>query len=145
MRKSVILIDGHRRRVHYEYKSIGHIYCTVLSEYVVFNNHGWKHITFEGKGHRRSTKNILMRLDLVLYAPQVIQHASLIIKDDIRKQDINGTILNIRFIELANHVSIINRNITVIIRKIENGSFHYYSVRRTKNKIKKLLLNQKSS
>lgn len=125
------------------YKSFGLVKCTAINELVAFNNHGWTHISFDEKGHRRNRDNIFMRLKLVLHAPEVIQKAS-VIQDETINLNIKGNKRKIRFIELACGIQKSHSHVTVILRKIESGVLHFYSVRRTKNKIKKLLLKQKS-
>jgi hypothetical protein len=111
---------------------------------VIFNRYGWVHLSFDSKGHKRNTDNIIMRLNLTLYAPEVVQNASIVIKDELVKLYINGVERKIRFIELACLITGTRKYITVILRKIAEGNLHFYSVRRTKNKVKKLLLKQKS-
>lgn len=130
-------------KLHKIYRAFKPIYCRVIKEKVIFNNHGWKHISFDGKGHRRYAENIRMRLHLLQHARYVVK-SGMIIKDDVREVIINNKKLKIRFVELACDICEHNKHVTVIIRKIENNTFHYYSIRRTKNKIKRLLKKQKS-
>lgn len=133
-----------KTEVHEKYLGYGLIVCPVINERVMFNNQGWKHISFDGKGHRRNSKSIYMRLKLVIFAPEVIQQASTVIKDEIRTLQINNVDRKVRFIELALSIKNSRSHVTVILRRIEEGTLHYYSVRRTKNKVKRLLLKQKS-
>lgn len=132
-----------KNQAHKKYKSFGLIYCKAINDHVVFNNHGWKHLAFDGKGHRRNSDNIFMRLKLVLHAPAVIEHGS-IVKDEIVEVLINEKQLKVRNIELAHPIDGTNHHVTVIIRRIEESTLHYYSVRRTKNKIKRMILKQKN-
>lgn len=85
-----------------------------------------------------------MRLSLVLHAPEVVKNATVALKDQTKEVNINGKIRSVRNVEVASGIRGSRRHITVILRKIGAGQFHYYSVRRTKNKVKRLLLNQKS-
>lgn len=96
------------------------------------------------KGHRRKNKNIIMRLNLLLYAPEVVKNARNPIKDETKKVYIKGVKRPVRNVELACDINGTDKHITVVLRKIGVGTFHFYSVRRTKNKIKKMLLKQKS-
>jgi len=133
-----------KEAVHKKYRSFGSVKCAAINEQVLFNRYGWVHLSFDGKGHKRNTDNIIMRLHLVLYAPEVIQNAPIVIKDELVKLYINGVERQIRFIELACSIISTKKYVTVILRKIADGNLHFYSVRRTKNRVKKLLLKQKS-
>lgn len=133
-----------KNKIHKKYKKFGTVYCKAINENISFNNRGWTHISFDGKGHRRKNKNIIMRLNLVLYAHEVIRRANKVIKDEMKERLVKGVKRKIRNVEIACDIKGTKKHITVILRKIGDGNFHYYSVRRTKNKIINMLSKQKS-
>ncbi len=126
------------------YNSFGSVYCPVLKANVVFNNHGWTHLSFDGKGHRRFPADIILRHRLVIFAPDVIKLAKVLIEplnpDNKKIVKIKNIERKIEFFEIAHEVDGKKRHVTVILRKIEQGKLHFYSVRRTRDKIKKALI-----
>ncbi len=64
------------------YKSIGTIYCPVIKKDVVFNNYGWKHFRFDGKGHRRPALSIVMRFKYFKHVPEIVKKAKYLIKEN---------------------------------------------------------------
>ena len=122
------------------YRNVGSIWCPALRSNVVFNNHGWKHIRFNGKGIRRGRSAILLRFHLLKYAPKVIQQAKVVVKKDTKSITKGTAELKTSYYEIAYPV---NRkdHVTVVLRKYDqpNSKLHYYSIKRTSNKTKKAL------
>ena len=122
------------------YKSVGSLWCDAIKDNVVFNRYGWVHLSFGRRGHRRSTADLRLRLHLFSFVSQVVKNAKVVIKDT------EGTISSRRgksrkakYYEIAQLCDGGKKHITVIIRKIESGKTHYFSVRRTSSKTKKAL------
>lgn len=132
-----------KNAIHRKYRKLQPVYCSVLGETVTFNRHGWVHISFDGKGHRRDNAIIAMRLKMVLFAPVVIKNSIYKAKDETIEIVIKGKKRFIRFVEIAYKIKP-NKIITVVLRKFEEGPLHYYTIRKTKNKIIKLMQKQKS-
>ena len=130
-----------KQKYHKFYKSIGLVISTAINENVVFNNHGWKHFRYSGRGHRRPSTSIVMRLKLLPFIPQVVRKAKVIIKNNKRIVRIKGKLKVVEYFEIANEVIVLGRtkHITVILRRIESGTLHYLSCRYTSKKTKKAL------
>lgn len=122
------------------YKTIGFLWCPAVKDTVVFNNHGWIHIRYNSKGKRRQSLDIAMRFKLLQYVPEVIKNAKLVLKKtEGMITSRKGIIRKVKYYELAGKVDNGKKHVTVILRRIEKGKLHYYSVRRTSSKIKKAL------
>ena len=121
------------------YKDTGNIKSRILKENVIFNRYGWIHLSFTSGGHKRPKKDRNLRLHLFKFANQVVKKAKVVIKET------EGAVLSKRGIERkAKYYEIASEcgdgnHITVILRKIESGNLHFYSLRRTSSKIKKAL------
>ena len=129
-----------KEEVYKIYKDTGKVKSKLLKEDVFFNRYGWIHLSFTSGGHRRSTKDRNLRLHLFKFAKEVIKKSKVMIKET------EGVVLSKRgikrkakYYETANECNGDNLHITVILRKIESGNLHFYSIRRTSSKIKKAL------
>lgn len=129
-----------KAKTHKLYKKLGSVWCGAVKDNVVFNNHGWIHLSFSRGGRRRSTGLLRLRLHLFKYVPRVVKTSKVVIKET------SGTILSRRgiarvakYFEIAQVCGKEKHHVTVILRKIEGGKLHYYSVRRTSIKTKKAL------
>lgn len=122
------------------YKSIGSIKSKAINDDIVFNRYGWIHLSFTSGGHRRASKDRRLRLHLFLFASEVVKKARQIVRATdgfvISKRGIKR---KVKYFELASYCDNDKKHVTVIIRKIENGNAHFYSLRRTSAKIKKAL------
>lgn len=122
------------------YKKTRFLKSKLFKEKIVFNRYGWIHLSFTSGGHKRPSKDRNLRLHLFKYASDIVKEAGVIIKET------EGTVLSkrqvqrkVKFYEIANECDGGKKHITVILRKIEDGNLHFYSLRRTSSKIKKAL------
>src|SRR3989339_408294 len=134
-------INELKEKIRVQYKATGSIWCPAVKDNVLFNHYGFSHLTHDSTGHRRPHKEIELRLHLVLLASEVIKKAKSIIQFPDGKYPstiiIKGKQRPVVYYEIAHYVQSQKEHVTVILRRIEEGKLHYYSVRRTRNKIKK--------
>lgn len=121
------------------YKSRGSMWCRAVKDNVVFNNQGWIHLSFSRNGHRRSDGDLKLRHHLFKYVHQCIDVGILIKQDERKIKSKSGVERNAKYYELVYWCEKEQKHISVVLRKIESSNMHYYSVRRTSNKIKKAL------
>ena len=124
---------------HELYKSVGSLWCPAVKTNVVFNRHGWIHMSFSSNGRRRSAGDLKLRHHLFEHVHEVVKRTKIVIKKtsgDVTSR--NGITRTAKYYEIA-YLCSSNKHVTVILRKIEEGKLHYYSVRRTSNKNKKTL------
>jgi hypothetical protein len=122
------------------YKKVGGIYSKALKQKIAFNRYGWIHLSFTSNGHRRSAKDRRLRFHLFYNAPEVVRKAGFLIKEtqgNVRSK--RGVIRKVTYYEIADSCDHNRKHLTVVIRKIESGNAHFYSLRRTSHKIKKAL------
>lgn len=125
------------------YYSVNEVHCRYLNEKVVFNNHGFKHILRDGRGHYRTKADAKMRLNLLTWAPVVIKTAIFMPSSEFRDADDKRNHLGkpVTFFEIQGTISHpVGKSkkkryleITVILRRIGDGNLHYYSIRYTKH------------
>lgn len=122
------------------YKKVGRVKSKAVNDFVVFNRYGWIHLSYTSGGHRRVSKDRRLRLHLFPFASEVIKKAKKTIRITeglvMSKREI---MRKVKYYELAGSCDDGKKHLTVIIRKIENGNAHFYSLRRTSPKIKKAL------
>ena len=122
------------------YKQVKIIKNHTIKQKVVFNRYGWIHLSYDSRGHRRSSKDRRLRLNLFKYAHEVVRNSINIIKET------EGTVKSkrgqerfVKYYEIASICNYGKSHVTVIIRKIEKGNSHFWSIRRTSTKTKKAL------
>lgn len=122
------------------YKHLGSIRSKAIKDKVIFNRYGWIHLSFTSSGHKRSSKDRKLRFHLFPSVKEVIKKATIIVKESegfiISKRGIKR---NVKYYEIASKCDDDKKHVTVILRKIEDGKLHFYSLRRTSSKIKKAL------
>lgn len=114
------------------YDSIGSIYSPAIKDNVDFNNYGWRHLRFDGHGHKRLPKNIIYRLRLLPFASEVIKNCKSHQPEEERFVYMNGVLRTAKFIELCHECGAPNgkkKLVTVVIRSFEVGKPHFYSIR----------------
>lgn len=114
------------------YDSYGSIYSTALKENIDFNRYGWKHLRFDGHGHKRSPRDIIYRLKLLKFVPDIIKNCKTSTAEEKRFIYFNGILRTATFTELIHKCIAPNgksKLITVVIRKFEIGRPHFYSIR----------------
>jgi hypothetical protein len=122
------------------YRSVGSLWCPAIKDNVVFNKHGWVHLSFRRNGHRRTPEDLRARLRLFKNVHEVVKNSKVSLLT-------SGTISSRRNIKRkASYYELVylcgkqTKHTSVILRKIEDKKIHYYSVRRTNNRIKKALV-----
>lgn len=109
-----------------EYFRIRAVMCPALGfELVYFNRLGWNHLLRKGRKYRGSDEQ-LQRLALIKYAPDIIVGSATFYayKEDIVTDSVA------HFWEFRRCVQI-DRNyisISVIVRKLNNGKIHFFSI-----------------
>jgi hypothetical protein len=122
------------------YKKFTAVQCKAINNNVIFNRYGWIHLSFTSGGHKRSAKDRRLRMHLFPFVVEVLKKSKIVIKETegivLSKRGIKRSV---KYYEIANECDNGKKHITVIIRKIESGNLHFYSLRRTSTKIKKAL------
>lgn len=116
------------------YESIGSVYCPSIKDNVLFNNYGWRHLRFDGHGHKRNEQDIRRRLHLFKYALEVVKNCKEVIETEERFIKINGLLRKAEFIEISYDCKTPKGKIrfNVILRKFEVGPTHFHSIRTKK-------------
>lgn len=121
------------------YKGIGSLWCPAVKDNVVFNAHGWRHLSFRRNGRRRDPKDLKLRHRLFKNVHEVVKNSKVCLlsfKDISSRRGIKRKASFCELVWLCNEQT---KHTSVILRKIEDQKLHYYSVRRTNNRIKKAL------
>lgn len=106
------------QKVKKYYDSIGNVSCPAFSGQVInFNHYGWSHLIKKGS-QRRTPKDIVRRLRLVVHARSILLE-----KSDYQEHRI---IYNSQFWSF--HFVIKKKLIIVVIRKVNNGPLHFFSI-----------------
>lgn len=122
------------------YKKTRTVKSKLFKEKIVFNRYGWIHLSFTSGGHRRPSKDRNLRLHLFKYATDIVKGAKIVIKEtEGAVMSKRGVLRKVKFYEIASKCDAGKKHVTVILRKIEDGNLHFYSLRRTSSKIKKAL------
>lgn len=104
------------------YREIGSIVCPALyNERVYFNNYGFNHL-FRKNGNIRPIDDIHRRLNILQEAVYIIQTSPTISEYRISHRK------NIPAHFWAIQGKVGNQNIKVILRKIDKGKLHFFSV-----------------
>ncbi|HCR35748.1 hypothetical protein A2130_03025 [Candidatus Woesebacteria bacterium GWC2_33_12] len=129
-----------KEEIYLIYKKVRTIKNPDIKQKVVFNRYGWIHLSFDSRGHRRSSRDRRLRLNLFRYAHEVVRNSKCIIKEtEGRIKSKRGKERSVKYYEIASICNGGKNHITVTIRKIENGNSHFWSIRRTSTKTKKAL------
>lgn len=121
------------------YKSKPTIRCHKLKKVVTFNVYGWIHLSHTRDGHSRSPQDTKLRYYLFQYAYEVIKNSKIAIESSGTVTSKNKVVRPVKYYELVHICKSEKRPISVILRKIQDGKLHFWSIRRTNNKIKKAL------
>jgi hypothetical protein len=113
-----------------KYDAVGSVYCKAIRSNVVFNRHGWKHLVYKGNRERRNKADALLRLGAFPWVKDVVKQAR-VASTLTRDQRVGGNILPVTYHELKHTFTKKKRDVcvVVILRQIDNGEIHYYSVR----------------
>ena len=128
-----------KEKTHKLYKRVGSLWCKALKENVVFNRHGWVHLSFERNGKRRYPKDLKLRHYLFNFVHEVVRYSQFYVVSRGSVNSRRGIKRKVCYFELVHFIKRERIYVSVILRKIESGKLHYYSVRRATNRIKKAL------
>jgi hypothetical protein len=103
------------------YFKIGRVWCPALNDYITFNAVGFRHLVRK-RGILRSTDEQLRRFSLILLAKDIIENPSAAIFHD--KSIINIRAANFWTLSMRHEDGIIK----VIIRQLDGGAKHFFSV-----------------
>jgi len=128
-----------KAETHKLYKSVGSMWCRAVKNNVVFNKYGWVHLSFERGGKRRRPRDLKLRHHLFQYVHEIVGRCRVMIEKEGTVKSKRGVVRKVKYYELVYWCKAEKRHISVILRRIEEGNLHYYSVRRASNRIKKAL------
>ncbi|MBI2444410.1 MAG: hypothetical protein HYV42_04195 [Candidatus Magasanikbacteria bacterium] len=115
------------------YKTVKSVYCPILGEYVVFNSKGFSHLRYKSGSHERSKKNQMYKLGLLPLVIPVIKIARKI--HEYKKEQYSKPLGKYYEIwELREIVGQQNTLVSVVLRRIGNGSITFLSVWKKKDK-----------
>ncbi len=117
------------KRKKAQYNKFSPVYCKALKCNVIFNYHGFNHLHYDGRRHRRTTKDATSRLQLMEHAPCVIQNSNMV-KVDCKIDEKTGK--PIEYNELYYKIPVGRRykKVVVVVRKKGNtGLYHFYGIR----------------
>jgi hypothetical protein len=115
------------------YNKIGRVWSPTLNDHVSFESTGFRHLMWKG-GERRPYTQQVRRLSLIVSATEIISNPkSRVIKREearyspIKRDGVEVVIKKqVRF--WAFHAKIESKKIRVIVRQINNGNKHFFSV-----------------
>ena len=116
------------------YREIGSVKCPYFREEVAFNARGLEHIKFKTIRHARSQRDQYIRFRLISLAPQIIKDSHTLqgvsvrtglehIKINSRWDRIMKTATYYEFVAIIK-----NSRVRVIVKQIEGGKKHFWSI-----------------
>lgn len=115
-----------------KYKKMQPVACPAFSgELVYFNKHGFNHIIRKGRKFRKINVQI-DRLQLIGNAIDILQRSSTV----YRYRKVNAGKSVMQFWAFKNNLIIDNERVSIIVvvRKINDGKIHFFSVFKRKHK-----------
>ena len=112
------------------YHNLKPIISPALKQSVVFNRYGWKHLIYDSQDHRRNNKVIELRLFLLRDARHIIGTSNNPIISSISTNALTKE--QTKYYEICDKSKRTGKFVKVIIRQINNGTYHFYSIRRSK-------------
>jgi len=101
------------------YKTLKKCFCGALGKDIIFNSKGFYHLLYDGKGHGRTNKERLDRLEVLIFVPTLL-------KEIINISEYNYS--GIYYWKLQGYAGSECIPVTIILRKIGNGEIIFYSV-----------------
>lgn len=114
--------DGYERQkklAREHYHSVGQVFCRELREPVYFDDAGWRHLLYRGKG-RRPIGDQLRRFRLLRYAPRILSASVVSSQRKIESKEVHY------FWSFTERRE--GREITVVIRQVNQGRKHFFSI-----------------
>jgi len=118
------------------YKTIGKIHCPILNEDVVFNSKGFHHLRYDNHGKQRSIKEQKYKLGLLPLVIPVIKCATGVY--EYKKQQYSKPLG--KYFEIWELKEVVGQNkamVSVVLRRIGNGSVSFLSVWKKREKVTK--------
>lgn len=134
-----IVIEDLKKETYKLYKKYGSLWCPAIKDNVVFNRHGWVHLSFRRNGHRRNQGDLRLRNFLFKNVHQVVRKSKACLPTTGEITSRRGVKRKVQYFELVYLCKKQTKHTSVVLRKIEDQKFHFYSVRRTNPRIKKAL------
>jgi hypothetical protein len=103
------------------YRAVGRVFCPALNDQVYFDDAGWRHLLYKDRG-RRPIADQIRRFKLLNRAVKVISEAD--VESESRTTKSNGQVRCFWPLEMGDEDLLI----TVIVRQINHGRKHFYSV-----------------
>lgn len=120
--------QDYKKKCYEHYQSLVSIYSPVLKARITFNSDGFYHMIFKSSRRRRKRNDQYNRLALIPLIKPVIQTATRI--DEVRIEE-EATLKGQKIVSyhaLVATVSQKNCRVKVVVRKLENGEYHFHSV-----------------
>jgi hypothetical protein len=110
------------------YKTFVPVRCHILKEEVNFNFAGFEHLHSDGRKKLRVEKDARARLLLLEHAPTAITQ-SRFVKEDIKSSSETYSGKVEKYYELYAKVGIKQMSVVATVRRIGEGSLHFYGIR----------------
>ena len=131
------------------YKKIDSVYCPYFKEKIIFSSEGFNHLRYRGSRKERHFEVQKMRYKLLSLAPTLLKHSGTLQEHEVQNIFIELNINKRRKkvlmkVHFFGFIAIIQQwKIKVIVRQIEKGKKHFWSVipnwKTRKSKEKKIL------
>lgn len=112
------------------YQNLKPTISPALKQSVVFNRYGWKHLIYDSQDHRRNNKVIELRLFLLRDARHIISTLKNPVISSISTNPVTNE--QTKYYEICDKSRRTGKFVKVIIRQINNGNYHFFSIRRSK-------------
>jgi len=116
-----------------KYSLIGSIYCPILDKYIVFNSVGIRHLQYKSNRTPRTIQETIYKMRLFPFVVSVIKkskHISSIRKIKIKIKDKMKDAVTYSIVYKTGYKKQIS--VRVIILKVGNGNYKFYSVMKDK-------------
>lgn len=117
-----------------KYKTIRQVYCPYLKENIIFNSNGFRHLIYKNKHIKRDETTQLFRFRLLPKAVKLLTITTTLQEEEKYKSDFLIKQHNLRIekkkdVVYLGFIAIIDRwKIKVIVKKIGNGNYFFWSV-----------------
>lgn len=126
--------DKLREDAQHLYTTFEQVICPALDVPISFSSHGFNHVVYRKGRNERDRSSQIMRFKLLARAYELVSRTitfqeyeetlkEFVIKKNKQKQRVSKTVRYWGLIAILN-----NRKIKVIIRKVGNGTAHFWSV-----------------
>ncbi len=121
-----------KERVKENYTKISRIYCGCVKEYVFFNAQGFNHLLYRFSGKPREINEQVYKLQLFKFVPGVVR--STVSIDEVRYEIGAASRKKNASMKKITYIAIIGPSkIKVILKKVGNGNFTFWSVMRLRD------------